>query len=636
MNDQHFTPPLAPDLLLRPHPSRHEGPRGYLLRLAEANCMTLSDLSQAGIHFDPDCLSRHQLLPDPSLDPHLHAHVVRVAQLAESKGRVWNMHHARFCPQCLAEDPTWQASWEIYFLDVCPKHGVWMVDQCGSCGQPLKWTRDSLLRCQCGSDLREETSGPAPDNLRRLSAVLEDKLLRWPEGEAPAPLTYLDADQTQRLIRFLGTHMDPMANPRPLKLRNSGRLEGSWPVSTLAAEIIFRWPEGFHQALNQLQSNSSGEKKGLRDTFQHAYTYLYKGFKEAGFSDVRKAFEEWITVHWKGGVAGRNRRLPEMIQKNAQWIPGTVAAHELGISLKQLRRLITEGNVEWEEFLSTAGRKFLMVRRDQLVQIQEQLSGEITMEKAMEMLGLGKVRMQRLLTLLFPSARRIWDKEHLPWRIPRGEVEALLEVVTDLPVLTIAEEHQVSLGYVLKFWHWTGDEILALVEAVKAGALKPQAFLDGARGITRWIFDIAQLRALQQRLNSGRSNWVSIPEMARILGVKQQVAYWLTHHGFVHAERLGCLKNLGSRVSREELERFQQNHVLGKEIAEILGCSSKKMSLMLAEQGIYPLRGEGPTPCRMLIYSRDSEVQRFLVQVTGSDPREFRLVGFLGSAVNIQ
>ena len=72
------------------------------------------------------------------------------------------------------------------------------------------------------------------------------------------------------------------------------------------------------------------------------------------------------------------------------------------------------------------------------------------------------------------------------------------------------------------------------------------------------------------------------------------------------------------------------------EIAEILGCSSKKMSLMLAEQGIYPLRGEGPTPCRMLIYTRDSEVQRFLVQVTGSDPREFRLVGFLGSAANIQ
>jgi len=511
-----------------------------------------------------------------------------------------------------------------------------MVDQCGSCGQPLKWKRDSLLRCQCGSDLREETSGPAPDNLRHLAAILEDKLLRWPEGEAPAPLTYLDADQTQRLIRFLGTHMDPMANPRPLKLRNSGRLEGSWPVSTLAAEIIFRWPEGFHQALNQLQASSSGEKKGLRDTFQHAYTYLYKGFKEAGFSDVRKAFEEWITVHWKGGVAGRNRRLPEMIQKNAQWIPGAVAAHQLEISPKQLKRLIADSHIEWEETVSTTGRKFLMVRRDQLDQLQEQLTGEITMGKAMEMLGIGKVRMQRLLTLLFPSARRVLEKEYLPWRIPRGEVEALLETVTDLPVLTIAEEHQVSLGYILKFWHWTGDEILALVEAVKAGTLKPQALLDGARGISRWIFDVAQVRGLQQRLNSGRSNWVSIPEMARILGVKQQVAYWLTHHGFVHAERLGCLKNLGSRVSREELERFQQNHVLGKEIAAVLGRSSKKTSLMLAEQGIYPLTGQGADPCRMLIYRRDCELQRFLAQVTGSSPGGFRLVGFGGSAVNIQ
>lgn len=634
MNSPHFSPPPVPDLLIRPYPSRHEGPQGYLLRLAEANCMTVNELSQLGIQFDPNCLSRHQLLPDPALDPQLHAHVARIAQLTNSKGRVWNMHHARFCPQCLAEDPTWKASWEIYFLDVCPKHGVWMVDQCGSCGQPLNWKRDSLLRCQCGSDLREETSGPAPDNLQRLALILEDKLLHWPEGDAPAPLTHLNTDQTQRLIRFLGTHMDPVPNPRPLKLRNSGRLEGSWPISTLAAELIFRWPEGFHQALNQLQANSSGEKKGLRSTFQHAYTYLYKGFKEAGYSDLRRAFEEWITVYWKGGVAGRNRRLPEMIQKNVQWIPGTMAAHELEISIKQLRYLITENGIEWEELLSSSGRRFLMVRRDQLHQIQEQLTGEITMKQAMEMLGIGKIRMQRLLTLLFPSARRIWDKEHLPWRIPRGEVESLLEVVTDLPVLSIAEEHQVSLGYVLQFWHWTGDEILALVEAVKAGTLRPQAFLDGARGISRWIFDIAQLRSLQQRLNAGRSNWVSIPEMAQILGVKQQVAYWLTHHGFVHAERLGCLKNLGSRVSREELQRFQENHVLGKEVAEILGCSSKKAMRMLAEQGIDPLRSEGPDSCRMLIYPRDSELQRFLAQVTGSSPGTFRLVGFLGSAGN--
>lgn len=636
MNDLYLTPASAPDLLLRPHPCRHEGPQGYLLRLAEANCMTLKELSQLGIHFDPACLSRHQLLPDPALDPLLHAHVARIAQLTESKGRVWNQHHARFCPLCLAEDPTWQASWEVYFLDACPRHGVWMVDQCRSCGQPLNWKRDTLLRCQCGSDLREETAGPAPDNLRRLAAILEDKLLHWPEGNAPAPLTHLDADQAQRLIRFLGTHMDPMANPRPMKLRNSGRLEGSWPVSTLAAEIIFKWPEGFHQALSQLQANSSGEKKGLMDTFQHAYTYLYKGFKEAVFRDVRKAFEEWITVYWKGGVTGKNGRLSELLRKNSQWIAAAKAAHELEISPKQLRRLIADSDIEWEEIFSITGRKFLTVRRDQLDQLQEHLTGEITMGEAMEKLGIGKVRMQRLLTLLFPSARRVLEKEYLPWRIPRGEVDALLDTVTDLPVLTIAEEHQVSLGYILKFWHWTGDEILALVEAVKAGTLKPQAFLDGTRGISRWIFDVAQVRGLQQRLNSGRSNWVSIPEMARILGVKQQVAYWLTHHGFVQAERLGCLKNLGSRVSREELERFQRNHVLGREIAAILGRSSKKTSQLLAEQGIYPLTGQGADPCRMLIYSRDNELQRFLAQLTGSPPGAFRLVGFLGTDGNNQ
>lgn len=628
MSDHTLTPSVQPDLLLRPPPGRTEGPEGYLLRLAEANCMTVEELTQVGIGFDPACLSRHHLLPDQVLDPDLHAHVSRIAHLKKVTGRIWNQRFVRFCPLCLADDPTWRVSWELFFHDACPRHGVWLVDQCSSCGQAVKWKRDSLLRCQCGSDLREETPGVAPDNLRRLCAALERKLLHASADDSPPPLAGLDVDQTQRLIRYLGTHLDPHANPRPLKLRNAGRLENSWPVSSLAAEIVFHWPEAFHQAWNRLQESCAPrEKKGLAGTFHYAYHYLYKGLRESEFDPVREAFERWMAEHWKGGIAGRNRRLPPDLLKNVQWIPGKVAADKLGISPTRLRHLIRAGTIDGEESISTAGRSFIVVRRDQLDRIDAELAGEITMSEAMEMLGIGKIRMQRLLRLLFPNARRTWEKEYLPWRIPRGEVEALLDAVKNLPVVGIPEEHQVSLGYVFKYWSWSGEEILALVEAVKAGTLQPQSFLDSARGISRWIFDIAQLRALQRSLDPNRSNWVSIPEMARILGVKQQVAYWLTHHGFVRAEFLGRLKNLGSRIRRDEVERFRQNHIFGREIAAILGRSSAKVMRMLAEHGIYPLRAPNE-PSRMLVYARSDEIQRFLSQVTGAPPSDFQLVGF--------
>lgn len=603
-----LVPASEPDLLVRPFPGRHEGPLGYLLRLAEANCMSTAELSRLGIRYDPGCLARQRLLPELALDADLHAHVVRMTNWLDTKGRIWNARHARFCPHCLAEDPIWRAGWELYFHDVCPRHGVWLVDQCSSCCQPVRWRRDSLLRCQCGSDLRAETPGTAPDHLRRLSAILEAKLLGRVELNPLPPFAELDVDQVQRLVRYLGGYMDPLSNPKPLKLRNAGRLEVSWPISSLAAEILFDWPHALHRTLDRLQAASAGEKNGLKGLFRQAYLYLYKGLKEGAYNPVRDAFEAWLAENWKGLVARRNRRLAVELLEKVRWIPGSVAAEALGISMARLRLLIREGKLEGEESFSTSGRRYTVVRRDQLDTIRLQLAGEMTMAEAMELLGVGKVRMQRILRLLFPSARRINDKAYLPWCVPRSEVEALLALGAHLPVIGISDEHQVSLGHIFKYWNWDGDEIVALVEAVKAGTIVPQALLDNARGISRWIFDVAPLRALHKGMNSGRTNWVSIPEMARILGVKQQVAYWLTHHGFVRAERLGSLKDVGSRVRREEIERFRQEHIFGREIAAILGRSSLKVMRMLAEQGIHPLRGHGAEPCRQLVYARNHEI----------------------------
>lgn len=167
-----------------------------------------------------------------------------------------------------------------------------------------------------------------------------------------------------------------------------------------------------------------------------------------------------------------------------------------------------------------------MVRKDQLYAMDEQLASEITMTKAMEILGIGKVRLQRILKLLFPSARRMQDKIHMPWCIPRGEVMTLAEIGLELPLLTTPGENQVSFAHVLKYWNWNADEIVSLVESVKLETMPPVARQDGVAGIGRWIFHREKLRAWHQKLDSGRANWVTIPEVAKILGIKQQVAYW--------------------------------------------------------------------------------------------------------------
>ncbi|QBJ77878.1 TniQ family protein [Aquitalea sp. USM4] len=616
------TPQLpVPTLLIRPHPSRTEGPTGYLFRLAEANFMNLRDLEQIGIAFNPEALQQQQLLPHPQLYPELHEQVRYVAKLLQEQPGIWNRQHARFCPYCLGEDPRWRLGWEVLHFDTCHKHGVWLIDQCSSCGERLTWLRDSLLRCNCGADLRQEIPEDAPPAGILLGEVLEQILfrqdIRYQHGY---PFQGMTIAQVQSLIRYLGVYLDPAASQKPLKIANSGAMAVSWTMSSLAAEMLVFWPEKFHQALDVLQNTGGEARISLKAVFKDAYQYLYKGGLRGGiYGPVREAFEQWVTHNWKGALAKRNRRLTDTVLENVQWIPGKAAADRLGISMARLRYLVRSGQLDGQETISAKGRRFLMVRKDQLAHVEEELAGEITMAKAMEILGLGKVRLRRILKLLFPSARRVNDQQHLPWCISSTEVYQLAELGEELPRVYCVDDDEISLADVLHYWQWNADEIVSLVEEVKAGALVLTRTLIGKAGISRWVFkrkDLIQWRAAMQ---TDRVNWITIPELAEVLGVKQQVAYWLTQNDYIRSHKLGTRKYHGSRVRTVDVDRFLRQHIFGTEIADRIGRSPKKAMLMLKAVSIYPLRGTSIEACRQLVYTRSEALDRFIAKHSVGD-----------------
>lgn len=623
--DEYISLAGSPDLLLRPLSRVNEGPLGYFLRLAEANFLSVSDLSRMGIHYEVGCLKRQRLLPPDKGESAASQHMIRLAGLLKDKPRIWNQRFGRFCPHCLKDAPNWQASWEVYFFDACPRHGNWLVDRCGVCHLPLHWNRDSLLHCQCGVDLRLVTTREAPPSVCRLSAMLEGKLLGQEEVEPHLPFHALDVDQTQRLIRYLGAYMGSRSGARPMKLRCANELDVSWQVTSLAAEIIFDWPRVFHAALSQLQTLSAGEKVGLMGMFRHAYAYLYKGFPEANFAPVREAFESWLAEHWKGGLARRNRRLNDELLKSVRWIPGNVAAAELGVSSARLKFLVKEGMLDGQESVSSTGRSFMVVRRDQLEEIRARLEDEMPMNEAASLLGMSRERTRQVMRLMFPFARRINDKIHMPWCVPRGEIEALLKLGNDLPVCDPIGDQQVSLGHLFKYWCWSSAEVVALIQSVRAGSVQPVALAEGAVGISRWVFEAPELRAFQKRSGASRTDSLSIPEMAQMLGVKQEVAYWLVRHRFVRSEKAGRFSS--ARVRREDIEDFRAQHVFGRELATLLGRSSKKTMLLLTEREIHPLHIPNGAACRQMIYRDDDLLRSFLAEASGTSPSTYRLVG---------
>jgi hypothetical protein len=594
-------------LPVRLQPYRDEGPQGYLLRLAESNLLSSQDLKSIGIVYDYDILLSRGVLVDQALDPDLHRYLAEISVLWQSEIRMWNTQHARFCPQCLMEHDYWKVEWELNFYDVCHHHHTWLVDQCSSCGSKVSWNRNQLQRCGCGSILSAELSNQCPSNMVDIAHALSVKILQQDNQVLPEVLRKTDVEQTQRLIRYLGNYMSLASGKNPLKMRQAGDLNNSWPVTTLAAEVIADWPNAFHHALTQLEKQNRAEgRPSLNEVFGQAYHYVFKALKEKAFDELRQQFELWLNQAWKGGIAKRNKRLTTVIMQQAAWVPAAVACDFLGVSHQRLGLLIREGTLEGETHISAKGRKFVMVRRDNLQLVKDQLFGLIDMTTAGKLLGLQKRRMRQLLTLVFSEAKKLGTSPGAPWAVSRLEVNRLLELSFGLNQVAIPDEGCVSLGHVLKYWTWSNEEIAALIFSIHSREISPVNMLDTVPGIAAWSFRESELKHWKLKNQSGMGTWLTITQASKLLGVKEQVAYELVSMGFLQSEVMPKQTKRGTRIRRATIDVFNQQYIFATKIAEAKGCSPRKVINHLSSFGIQPISGPAVDGARQVLYTRES------------------------------
>lgn len=596
-------------LPVRSQPYRDEGPQGYLLRLAENNLLSIQELKSIGIAFDYDLMLSNGLLIEQAIDPDLHRHIAYISELWQSEARVWNMQYARFCPECLAEHGYWKVEWELNFYDVCHHHQVWLVDQCSSCGNKLTWQRSQLARCNCGSILHAEQSKQCPTSMVDVARAIGAKILQLDSEVLPDVLQKTDVEQTQRLIRYLGNYMSLAAGKNPLKMRQAGDLNHSWPVTTLAAEVIADWPNAFHHGLTQLEKrNRADGRPSLNEVFGQAYHYVFKALKEKPFEELRHQFELWINAAWKGGVARRNKRLTSTLMKEAAWVPASVACDFLGVSHQRLALLIREGSIEGETHVSNKGRNFVMVRRDNLQQVKDHLFGLIDMTTAGELLGLQKRRMRQLLNLVFADAKKLGTAPGAPWAVSRLEVNRLLELSVNLEYVSIPDEDSVSLGHVLRYWAWSNEDIASLIFSVRSREITPTNLLDSVPGIAAWNFKESELKNWKLKNQSGMGAWLTIAQAAKILGVKEQVAYELVRLGYLQSEVMPKQIKRGTRIRRSTIDMFNQDYVFATKIAEAMGCSPRKVINHLVSFGKHPVSGPTVDDARQVLYKREEVI----------------------------
>ena len=602
-------------LLIRPTLKVGEGSKGFLLRLAEANGLDLKIISNLGITFDIAMLNSLGYLPADFENTSLEKYAKSLEKSIVVHGKSWNHKVPRFCPQCLQRDPYWRYEWELLFYDACHEHQVWLIDRCSECYQLLSWKRSSLMRCTCGTNLSVQQAVPCPKAVVRLSRALSHQVFVFNDEHLSYMIAPINLAQLQHFVRMLGTYGDSAVGLMPKRQKANEELVNSWQLTSLAAEILDQWPKSFHMILDSLQSRQGSISSGkLSARFGNFYSLLYRAFKGSEFDFLRSEFESYVAENWRGSFGRRNRRLFEKVHQRMAWIPANVARQVLGISNHRLNDMVKDGLISREERIGKSGRKFTVVSRSDVDAVVEKLESELDLTAAANFLCLKKMRFASLLPMLIPEARKT-GVAGCPWAIPRKIIDDLLHIAQQVPEKEMILEGQVTFSHVLRFWPWVDAVIAKLLLEVVVGALAPVARIKHQTGIAGLVFSKLDLNHWHQVIRPESNNYISVPNVAIRLSIKQEVAYFLVRKGLINSEVVRKGRFDESRVKLQEFEDFTTKYKFGRDLAANFGTSSRAVATQLSRIGITPICGPEIDGCRQLLYKNDAELDKALNQL---------------------
>ena len=578
--------PVPGGLLVRPARLPDEGPCGYRMRLAEENLLSYKQTLQ---------LEETSAIAIPPSD-------CAPAPLGD---RMQLTRWSRWCPSCLAKRGMWLDSWELPLADACPECGNWLVDLCNACGQPVSWYRDGLLHCPCGAGLATGSGTPAPGALVTLSRTLQ----RLARQEAVEGIPVLSGASIESCVHVC-TLIAALANGSPYrKLRSASMIQllsQSWNTSTVAAEVLCNWPNAMIDTLSRWQQRCVESERGsLSKVFGNLYLALFNSLKGPEFEFMRVALGSYIAERWTGTLARRNRRFYVSLPERLPWVPAACAATVLGVSRRQVARLVAEGRLVGELRVTPRGRRFVVVNRDSLEREAPGLRQGLTLEEAAKRLGLPHDRLARILPSVCPLARQP-PEEGYPWSIPETWVAGMNEAVMRAPLITPREiKHTESFEDLLRYKFCNDRQVAAFVNAVGADQIKPLWRCDESAtlGGLRFEYEAAS-DAIFWHVKQTR--WISIRNAASLLRVKQQVAYSIARSGLLKTRSVRIGRRREAFTTETWLNAFRRDYMFGRDFAEQIGKSPKATASYLRDQGVAAVSGPGIDGCRQLLYKKAS------------------------------
>ncbi|OGB35321.1 MAG: hypothetical protein A3F78_11765 [Burkholderiales bacterium RIFCSPLOWO2_12_FULL_61_40] len=392
----------------------------------------------------------------------------------------------------------------------------------------------------------------------------------------------------------------------PQKVSQVDTLPVSWPIVSIAAEILNSWPTGISSFLKRLHAQGCVDQKGkLPKAFGGFYSALYRGFKEVEFDFLRTAFENYVAEHWAGAIGKRNRRLDIRVLNSLAWIPANHACQILGVSRRRLNGLIEKERLQADRRITAGNRIFIVVKRSEVQNLALTLDDGVPLSDVARRLGFKKQRLLSLLPIICPQAEKLGE-QGCPWAIPITWLEGWEAQIQSYTCVALVDSESVSLGHLLRYWPWTDGQIGHLLTDILNSKIVPVGRLESINGIGSLILETSQLKTWFSGKQKVPCSELTIPEVSLRIGVKQEVAYALVRIGLLQTAMRKIGRRTEQRVPTDALKNFERQYVFGRDIAQTLGRSSRSITAFLASEGVEPIAGPAINKCRQILFERDS------------------------------
>lgn len=598
-------------LLVRPKPFCDEAGWGYLLRVASANGFDGLRALRGVLVGNRDGDTTRALcvgarLPRTALGILIGPYPSywrANAHLLSLDSRDFNHTRMRWCPLCLKQEAYLRGVWSLKLVCTCHSHGVWLEDSCPECRTPQYLDRADLCRCACGARLGHAPARMAPAEVLRLNKTMTSELLKQNQDMA-SPL--LDGRAWHRLIRYLGQFDENSEPQRPGQISDLHELAVAQKLVTITADLLAHWPENFKRLLANIQDRQK-PSASIRRTFGRLYFVLYSHLADEQFQFLRDAFETHLHESWRGFVGKRNRSLKVETVARHPHVTVKKLARQIRMRPALIKHLLHSRHISGLDCELPSGRHVRSIHRGDANKMTLLARGSMTLMEAASLLALPERRLRELVAaeLVIPIISRSTSTSAI-WLFQRTTLNPFAAIAGT----SRNDARAVSLKQILKTWRLRDGEFVALVKAIMGKELVP--VMHSAAPIGELVLDANAVRAW---LNAQRvivKSWLSVDHAARLLAVKQQVAYGLVAKGLLRSTAEDA-KN--RRISMADVQVFRDTYVSLAEVARRRSTSPKCLLQTLKSS---PVCGPSVDGSRQYFFRRADLCSEELLPVTGA------------------